>query len=68
VLDAPLSVLGLNNRATNTLWNNGFRTAGDVVAMTEVDLARRPIFGPATLANFKAKLSARGFSTARRWL
>jgi len=62
LLAAPLSVLGLNIRAANALRNNGFRTVGDVVAMTEVDLARLPYFGPATLANIKAKLSARGLS------
>jgi DNA-directed RNA polymerase alpha subunit len=59
VLTAPLSVLGLNIRATNALLNNGFKTVGDVVAMTEVDLAKLPYFGAATL---KAKLSVRGLS------
>ena len=34
-LAAPLSVLGLNIRATNALLNNGFSTVGDVVAKTE---------------------------------
>jgi DNA-directed RNA polymerase alpha subunit len=62
VLAAPLSVLGLNIRATNALLNNGFKTVGDIVAMTEVDLAKLPRFGPATLADIKAKLSHQGLA------
>ena len=62
ILAAPLSHLGLTIRAINALLNNGFRTVGDVVAMTEVDLTRLPRFGPATLADIKTKLSARGLA------
>ena len=38
VLAAPLSVLGLNIRATNALLNNGFSTVGDLLAKTEREL------------------------------
>ena len=62
ILNAPLSILGLNIRATNALVNNGFRTVADVVARTEVDLARLPHFGQATMADLKAKLGARGLT------
>jgi len=57
-LAAPLSVLGLNIRATNALLNNGFSTVGDVVAKTEIEILQQPNLGPVT----KAKLSALGLA------
>ena len=59
VLGAPLSVLGLNIRATNALLNNGLSTVGDVLAKTEIELWQLPGVGPGTLMEIKAKLSAR---------
>jgi DNA-directed RNA polymerase subunit alpha len=62
VLAAPLSVLGLNIRATNALLNNGFSTVGDVVAKTEIEILQQPNLGPVTLTNIKEKLSALGLA------
>ena len=62
VLAAPLSVLGLNIRATNALLNNGFSTVGDLLAKTERELARLPLIGPSNMREIKAKLSARGLA------
>ena len=39
ILNAPLSILGLQLRAYNALLNNGISTVGDLVARTDVDLA-----------------------------
>jgi DNA-directed RNA polymerase subunit alpha len=60
MLAAPLSSLGLDTRTTNTLLNNGLQTIGDLVAKTEVEIWQLPYFGPTTLAQIKAKLSALG--------
>jgi len=61
VLAAPLSVLGLNIRATNALLNNGFSTVGDVVAKTERELLwQLPGVGQGTLTEIKAKLGTHG--------
>ena len=46
VLSAPLSVLGLTLRASNALLNNGFSTVQEVMAKTDVELARLPLIGP----------------------
>jgi len=62
VLNAPLSVLGLSFRARRALLDCGFGTVGDVVAKTTVQLAKLPRLGPASLAEIKAKLNARGLS------
>ena len=62
VLAAPLSVLGLNIRATNALLNNGFSTVGDVVAKTEIEILQQQNLGPVTLTYIKAKLSALGLA------
>jgi len=62
VLTAPLSVLGLSFRARRALLDCGFGTVGDVVAKTTVQLAKLPRLGPASLAEIKAKLNARGLS------
>jgi DNA-directed RNA polymerase subunit alpha len=62
VLGAPLSVLGLNIRATNALLNNGLSTVGDVLAKTEIELWQLPGVGPGTMMEIKAKLSARGLT------
>ena len=62
VLAAPLSVLGLNIRATNALLNNGFSTVGDVVAKTEIEILQQQNLGPVTLTDIKAKLSALGLA------
>jgi len=62
VLAAPLSVLGLSLRATNTLLNNGLSTIGDLVAKTEVEIWRLHYLGPATLVEIKIKLSALGLA------
>ena len=58
-LAAPLSVLGLSIRASNSLLSNGFSTVGDVVALTAIELRKLPGVGPGTLVEIKAKLSAR---------
>jgi hypothetical protein len=62
LLAAPLSVLGLTIRTNNALLNNDFSTVGDVVARTEVELARLPLIGGVIMAEIKAKLSARGLA------
>jgi len=62
-LAAPLSVLGLNIRATNALLNNGFSTVGDVVAKTERELLwQLPGVGQGTLTEIKAKLGTHGLA------
>ena|ERR1700760_4071362 len=60
--DAPLSVLGLTLRAYNALMNNGIGTVGDLLARSEVELARLPEVGPIILADIKVKLTARGLA------
>ena len=45
VLSAPLSVLGLTLRASNALLNNCFSTVQEVMAKTDVELARLPLIG-----------------------
>jgi DNA-directed RNA polymerase alpha subunit len=62
VLSAPLSVLGLTLRASNALLNNGFSTVEEVMAKTDVELARLPLIGPSIMADIKAKLRARGLA------
>jgi DNA-directed RNA polymerase alpha subunit len=62
VLNAPLSALGLSYRARHALLDNGFGTVGDVVAKTTVQLSKLPRLGPASVAEIKAKLNARGLS------
>ena len=44
-LAAPLSVLGLSIRASNSLLSNGFSTVGEVVAKTEIELWQLPHVG-----------------------
>ena len=61
-LAAPLSVLGLSIRASNSLLSNGFSTVGEVVAKTEIELWQLPHVGRGTLAEIKAKLSVRGLT------
>ena len=60
LLAAPLSALGLNSRATNALLDNGFRTVGDILTKTAIELARLPLIGPSNMTEIKAKLSAKG--------
>ena len=62
VLSAPLSVLGLTLRASNALLNNGFSTVEEVMAKTDVELARLPLIGPSIMADINAKLRARGLA------
>ena len=62
VLAAPLSVLGLTRRAYNALTGNGFRTVGDLVAATELEVWRLPQLGPASMDDIKSKLTARGLA------
>jgi DNA-directed RNA polymerase alpha subunit len=62
VLSAPLSVLGLTLRASNALLNNGFSTVEEVMAKTDVELARLPLIGPSIMADIKAKQRARGLA------
>ena len=58
LLASPLTILGLTLRSYNALLNNGINTVGDLLARTEVELARLPSVGPKVLAEIKAKLSA----------
>ena len=65
VLSAPLSVLGLNIRASNALLAADFNTVRDVVARTEKELLELPHFGPGVLTEIKAKLGAVGLTLRR---
>ena len=62
LLGAPLSVLGLNIRASNALLMNGINTVGDLLAKTETELWRLPLIGLSNMTEIKGKLSARGLT------
>ena len=59
---APLSVLGLNVRASNALLMNGISTVGDLLAKTETELRQLQLIGLSNMTEIKAKLGARGLT------
>ena len=40
----------------------GFKTVGDILAKTAIELARLPLIGPSNVTEIKAKLSAKGLA------
>lgn len=54
--DYPLYVLGLSNRAYNTLWRAGNRKVGDVMNITEEQAARIRNFGAKSYESLKQSL------------
>lgn len=58
--EAPLSALGLPQRAANALAKRGIETVGALMALTEADVASTKGLGKSSFAEVKAKLAGLG--------
>jgi DNA-directed RNA polymerase alpha subunit len=57
----PIEAAGFSTRTKNALLNLNFKTLGDVVDMTDVEMLRTPNFGKKSLKDMKDVLTKHGF-------
>lgn len=64
-LDEPIGVLGLSNRPYNVLARHNVRTIGDLVTLSEPDLAAMQRMEPANVAEITRALAHHNLALAR---